>query len=409
MDRFFTVDSLCQAIGEKEFYYHGRIIENVKINNVTDGYVVNGWENDKDTVFSGLVDLYRNPKTDKVGLIADYTRPLYVAVKLPHKIAHTGEEVTGDFWIVNEVDLKGAATLKVALVSPDGKISEEQTFPVTIAGGEAYGQLLAPEVRFKIGSDAGYYTVQAELSGTSGIVAKGQDKIFVVDWKSDNLPERGAILDSSGEVARFVHEQNGVRYPTWDGASGQNQLKYVIIGDGDYAGINGAILDQVEKKGLTAIVIGKSQAEAWAKLLADQGRIFFGGVEPLEGEWRGGSYFAGQNPILTGLPQTCVFNWEYQLLAAHPRESYDFGMLKHPPGIDNALALHITGANIDHVIGAQIFADDSLATGMCAISYGQGRVLLSVLDMIPCLNSELPEAHTVRKLFCNLLRYGVGS
>lgn len=409
MDRFFTVDSLCQAIGEKEFYYHGRIIENVRINNVTDGYVVNGWENDKDTVFSGLVDLYRNPKTDKVGLIADYTRPLYIAVKLPHKIAHTGEVVTGDFWIVNEVDLKGAATLKVVLVFPDGKISEEQTFPVTISGGEVYGQLLAPEVRFKIGPDAGYYTVQAELSSISGTVARGQDKVFVVDWKSDKLPERGAILDSSGEVARFVHEQNGVRYPTWDGASGQNQLKYVVIGDGDYAGINGAILDQVEKKGLTAIGIGKSQAEAWAKLLADQGRIFFGGVEPLEGEWRGGSYFAGQNPILTGLPQTCVFNWEYQLLAAQPRESYDFGILKRPPAIDNALALHITGANIDHVVGAQIFADHNLATGLCVIPYGQGRVLLSSLDIIPYLNSELPEAHTVRKLFCNLLRYGVGS
>jgi hypothetical protein len=49
------------------------------------------------------------------------------------------------------------------------------------------------------------------------------------------------------------------------------------------------------------------------------------------------------------------------------------------------------------------------ATGLCVIPYGQGRVLLSSLDMIRYLNSELPEAHTVRKLFCNLLRYGVRS
>ena len=71
--------------------------------------------------------------------------------------------------------------------------------------------------------------------------------------------------------------------------------------------------------------------------------------------------------------------------------------------------MHITGANIDHVVGAQIFADDTLATGVCAVPYGKGGVLLSSLDIIPYLNSELPEAHTVRKLFCNFLRYGVAS
>ncbi len=454
MDRFFTVDSLCQAIGEKEFYYHGRVIENIKINNVTDGYVVNGWENDKDTVYSGLVDLYRNPKTDKVGLIADYARPLYVAVKLPHKIAHTGESVTADFWMVNEVGLRGPALLKVALVSPEGKTSEEQSYPVTISGGDVYGQLLAPEVKFKIGPDAGYYTVWAELTrsteltrdsvilakgpklsrdsailakeaelrngsvnlakgaepgGGSGILAKGEDKVFVVDWKSDKLPEHGAIMDNSGQTAMFIYNQKGLRLGPWGPTSNSQKVDYVIIGDGDFAKINGPILDQVENDGLTAIVIGKSQAEAWAKMLADRGRIFFGGVEPLPAEWRGGSYFAGENRLLTGLPQTCVFNWEYQLLAGQPRENYDFGLLKHPPANNDALALHITGANIDHVVGAQIFADDTLATGVCAVPYGKGGVLLSSLDIIPYLNSELPEAHTVRKLFCNFLRYGVAS
>ncbi|MDR0866467.1 MAG: beta-glycosidase, partial [Candidatus Symbiothrix sp.] len=44
---FPSVDDLTVAMGNVAYYYQGRIIENIRINNTIDGYAVNGWESMK--------------------------------------------------------------------------------------------------------------------------------------------------------------------------------------------------------------------------------------------------------------------------------------------------------------------------------------------------------------------------
>ena len=61
---FPNVDSLTREMGNVAYYYQGRTIENVRINNTIDGYAVNGWESMKLENHSGIVDNYRNLKGD---------------------------------------------------------------------------------------------------------------------------------------------------------------------------------------------------------------------------------------------------------------------------------------------------------------------------------------------------------
>ena len=228
MNRWFTVDSLTQTTGAKQFYFQGRMIENFMIDDSSDGYVVSGWENDKQNSLCGLVDLWRNPKTDNMDLIKAYTRPLYVAVKLREKIAHVGEKSVADFWLVNEKDIKGEAELQVKISSPSKKEIALETRKVKVTGGDCYGQLLQEAVNIPAGDQPGYYTIQATLSQDGKVITSGSDQLLAVDWKSAKFPAHGAVLEADGTIAKFLKSQKGLDLPAYKDALGK--LDYVVVG-----------------------------------------------------------------------------------------------------------------------------------------------------------------------------------
>ena len=252
MGRWFTVDSLTQSAGDKQYYYQGRMIENVMIDDSSDGYAVSGWESDKCTGSEtcGLVDLWRNPKTENLELIRAYTRPLYVAVKLREKVAHVGETPVVDFWLVNEMDIKGKAELQIQIISPSKKLvaldttklkaacgdrcADEEKWigemgpKLKVSGGDRYGELLLEAVNLPAVEETGYYKVEATLYYRGEVVASGSDQVFVVDWKSAKLPDRGAVLETNGRLTKFLKTQKGVDVPAYSDALGK--LDYVLVG-----------------------------------------------------------------------------------------------------------------------------------------------------------------------------------
>ena len=116
---FPCVDSLTVAMGNVAYYYQGRIIENIRINNTVDGYAVNGWESMKLENHSGIVDNYRHHKGNPT-LISRYNQPLVLSVKLNHKVLPAGKASEADIFIINETGLKGSFELDLALRQPDG-------------------------------------------------------------------------------------------------------------------------------------------------------------------------------------------------------------------------------------------------------------------------------------------------
>jgi hypothetical protein len=228
MGKWFTVDSMTQSAGDKQYYYQGRMIENFMIDDCSDGYVINGLENDKEHTMSGILDLWRNPKTDNLDLIRAYTRPLYVAVKLREKIAHIGEAAVADFWIVNEKDVKGEADLQVEIELPSKKTVVVGSKKVRVSGGDRYGELLQEAVTIPVGELPGYCTVRATLVQDGKVITRGSDQLLAVDWKSAKLPARGAVLETDGKIAAFLKVQKGVDVPAY--AESLGKLDYVVVG-----------------------------------------------------------------------------------------------------------------------------------------------------------------------------------
>jgi PA14 domain/Glycosyl hydrolases family 2 len=226
-EAFPTVDDLCCAMGEVSLEHQGRKVENNRICNANDGYAVNGWEAELIENHSGIVDCFRNPKADPA-IMAYYNQPLYVAVKARKQVLAIPDELLVDLYAVNEKNLTGPHTLRVIAKTSAGKQVFAADLPVTLSGGETYGQLLAEAVRVPVASDPGMLRLEGSLLSPAGqAVATGHDQVLVVDWKSDVISGQGAIYERGSRVRDFLKSTKGLDVPAYRDNLGK--LDWVVI------------------------------------------------------------------------------------------------------------------------------------------------------------------------------------
>lgn len=207
---FGSLDALTRAMGNVSFEHQGRRIEGMRMQNLGDAYMVNGWEAMPYDNHSGIVDIYRNPKGD-ASVLAYYNQSLYVAVASRNQVVKLPGIATVDFYIVNEENLKGAHTLDIKLIAPDGKVVYTRNEEVNIKGGENFGQLLLENVEIPINGMAGTYRVEAGLkAGGQEIFALGNDEVVAVSWQASDLAGKGAYYGSNNDkVAAFYKQATG--------------------------------------------------------------------------------------------------------------------------------------------------------------------------------------------------------
>ena len=222
-----TVDAVTVGLGNTQYYYHGRMIENAKINDFVDGYVINGWECEKLENHSGIVDSFRNYKGDP-DIIRRYTRPVYVAIKARNKVAHVSDTIDADFFIVNGKEtLDGTYTLEVDLVDPAGKVIQKNHWPVSVSR-ERLATLAREKVGFALTGGAGYYSLNARLMDKSGAKqADGEEKLFTVDWKSEKLSAKGAVMEPANTIRDFLSGGLNISLPAYRDAL--DKLDYIIL------------------------------------------------------------------------------------------------------------------------------------------------------------------------------------
>ena len=109
------------AMGTVSYEHQGRKIESARMNNLTDAYVVNGWESELTENYSGIVDCFRYPKSDPA-IIARYNQLAFVC---SGKDQATGcsrrGKVTVDFYLINEKNVRGNHQLKISVTDSQGK------------------------------------------------------------------------------------------------------------------------------------------------------------------------------------------------------------------------------------------------------------------------------------------------
>ncbi|MBT4484781.1 MAG: hypothetical protein HOC71_14010, partial [Candidatus Latescibacteria bacterium] len=382
---FPDVDAFTVSLGNTTLYYHGRIIENVRIGNLGDCYTINGWAAPHVSNQAEVADLYRNPVGDPE-IISRYCNPLYVAVKLRDKVVPVGSAVTADFFLVNDKGLNGPHTLTVTLEHNGEKCGFEKTLKAKIKGNEDYGQLLVENVEIKLDENPGYYSVRAALHDRKGkIKAEGSDDIFTVDIRGAKIPTKGAVVDTSGAINRMLAKTLNFTLPRF--TSETTDPDYIIIGPNTYRNANqiASVMDCVAN-GATAVVIADADRFAEFLTTADHMQAI---------EYRGsyrinkGNFIAGKHGLLSGLPQAQAFNWEYQAF---------YNLRGH-----NVHALRLKGG--ETVVAAVADRKKEVFTALSIIPFGRGKIILSTLSILPHLNSDTPQSVVAKRLFLNFLMY----
>ena len=215
LDRWFPfVDELALTWGGVMHDYQARAIEQVRMGNVADGYVINGWESQLVENHSGIVDLWRNVKHDPARLKAANADTLLV-VRLRSSVAHAGEWLTqstrlpvnvlADVWLVDETGLSGRFVLRAALRDETGEVLWSNDYPVELPADGAFGRLLLEQLLASGDCDEGQATLTAELRPAAGgaPVAVGSDTLWVVDWRGQALPTSMAVLEQSRALRGF--------------------------------------------------------------------------------------------------------------------------------------------------------------------------------------------------------------
>ncbi len=221
-----TVDDLCVAMGAVSYEHQGRKIESARMNNLTDGYAINGWESQLVENHSGIVDCFRYPKSDPA-LIARYNRPLYVAVKPRRQVAAAGEEVTVDFYLINEQDVRGTYRLTYSVIGPDGKAAGAGSCDVTVSGGDVYGELLSAGATLPVPAAGGLFRIEAELRDGGQVLASGYDEVLSVNLASNLLDGKGAVWEEGTALQDFLRGRT--KQATVPYADAAGKLDWVIV------------------------------------------------------------------------------------------------------------------------------------------------------------------------------------
>ncbi len=362
---FPNVDSLTRKMGNIAFYYQGRAIENIRINNVTDGYAINGWESMKLENHSGVVDNYRNLKGD-ASLIAYYNQPLYVAVKINKKVLPVGDTATIDFYIVNQKNLYGNFLLDVKAVDGKGEAVWTKSIPVKLSGGNVYGELLSAGNQFAPATN-GYTYIQASLINNKEAVANGKDELYAVKLDIEGIGNEGMVADTSSVLQNYL-EAAGIKQVK-SFRSGRPQGKYLLVGafEPQQTG-NQLVTDILEwvNEGNTLIVVGN--AEKWAEHLSRKEVLDYRGTKALGTSWYGGNYFSKQHPLFKGLPQACVFNWEYQCFATYNKQRSGLRLF-----------------NGETIVACVSDHKPEVYSALAIVPHGRGKIILSTLDIYSCI------------------------
>lgn len=398
MGNYYSVSSLLDQLGNKTYYLQGRRIENFKISNANDMYATNGWENDKHSSLSGLVDIYRNIKAGDITLLTDYTKPLYIAVKLRSKVVHTKETSIADFYLVNEGAIPATmGTLVVSYVAPDGNEKIIKTVEnLSVKGGDVFSELLLEGLEIPVSAQPGYSEVKASFILTDNRIIRGRDQLFSVNWKDTKLPRNGAIFGDDKLVNPFLSKEFGFGLPKYN-ASLQN-LSYIICYGASIRELPAELLNRVKQEGIKLLLLEAEKAEC-AKL--DEL-----GVLDNPGEWKsmngaswlGGSFFHGKDKILEGLPEEKVWDWELHKAYLHPTE-WD-------GSVEDRYHYTAKFANIKPIVAAwngEAPADVFFHSALFAKKYGKGTILVSSIPMMKSLTTTEKGTDTMIRLFLNMI------
>ncbi|SFS12726.1 Glycosyl hydrolases family 2 [Granulicella pectinivorans] len=330
---FPTAEKLFLSIGRRAYETWGQFMENVRICDENDMAAISGWESTAMENHSGLVDNFRDLKSDPAPIF-NALRPIRPVAKQKQIVLFTSDHATFDTWLLNDTNAPVAGTLQLTVESPKGSIAEVATYPAPAFVADQLSYLLQEEVKTPPLSIPGTWKVRLALSTHPDVTH--ETALLVVDPTPANFrPLRVGLARVSpqleatlGQIEHLTLEafQPGAKYDVIVGSGGSSDASKDLATDAEGAYKPGSgplpeftLPDEVMvavRAGtpLLAITPTDGQSIGVAKQLAALGAFTFHGmVGASRASWMGSWYFIRQHPLYDGMPVDQAMSIHYQV------------------------------------------------------------------------------------------------
>ena len=395
---FPTASDLFQSIGRRAYESWGQFMENIRICDLNDYAAISGWESTAMENHSGLVDNFRDFKSNP-DPIRNALMPVRPVAKQKAIVAPLGGKIDFDLYLLNDSNRNAPGKLTFSISDPKHVRHAIGSYAAPVYQKDQLSYLIQENVQSPALAMEGEWRTHFSLNGDEE--TEHSQTIYVVDPTPrhfDNL--RVATLGLSSEIAAQLAAIPGlVIEPFAAGshydvivASPPTALPTDTVSTDDVGADKrsksipptelpgGIVADFASGTPLLVLCTSDGQATGAGAQLAKAAGFTFGGlVGSSRASWMGTWFFVRNHPVYDGLPADRAMSIEYQV-----KGSDSNGLIVSGDGIEIIAAY---SRDHDRKIGAGTFAWS-----------GHGRKLLF---------HRITEMHRVfhRRLLSNGIQY----
>lgn len=210
-EAFPSAEALFRAAAAKHYFSAAHLLENARICDNVDYIVLSGWESTTIDNHSGLVDALRQLKGDP-SPIREASRPEVLVIRPRHDVVAAGGTAIVDVHLINEGGLRGAWRMAFTAATAARAPIFRADYPVELAGGETFGQLLKQDIRFTV-RRPGPVTLHAELipGGGGGPALQGDEPLLAIDPQPGPVKATVACAGETEELMAALDRQFGAK------------------------------------------------------------------------------------------------------------------------------------------------------------------------------------------------------
>ena len=399
---FPTASDLFQSIGRRAYESWGQFLENIRICDLNDYAAISGWESTAIENHSGLVDNFRDFKSNP-DPIRNSLLPVRPVAKQKALVVALGEPVGFDLYLLNDSNRPAPGKLAFSIAEPRGARRAIGTWDAPAYVKDKLSYLVKESVSSPALDREGVWTTHFSLAGNEE--AEHRREIWVVNPTPHHFNSlRVATLGLADEIAAQLAPIPGLKLEPF--AEGQHYDLIVAspptARPTDTVSTDDAGADRRSRSipptalpaeivaaftsGTPLFVLCTSDGQAMgagAQLASAAGFRFDGMVGSSRASWMGTWFFVRKHPVYDGLPVNRAMSIEYQV-----KGSDSNGLIVSGDGIEIVAAY---SRDHDRKIGAGTFTWS-----------GRGRKLLF---------HRITEMHRVfhRRLLSNGIQYLIQS
>jgi len=399
---FPTASALFQSIGRRAYESWGQFLENIRICDLNDYAAVSGWESTAMENHSGLVDNFRDFKSNP-DPIRSSLLPVRPVAKQKALVAALGEQVGFDLYLLNDSNRPAPGKLAFSIADPKGARHAIGSWDAPAFVKDQLSYLVKENVSSPALDREGVWTTHFSLAGNGD--TEHRREIWVVNATPHHFSNlRVATLGLADEIAAQLAPIPGLKLEPF--AEGEHYDLIVAspptARPTDTVSTDDVGADRRSRSipptalpvnvvaaftsGTPLFVLCTSDGQATgagAQLASAAGFRFDGMVGSSRASWMGTWFFVRKHPVYDGLPVDRAMSIEYQV-----KGSDSNGLMVSGDGVEIIAAY---SRDHDRKIGAGTFAWS-----------GHGRKLLF---------HRITEMHRVfhRRLLSNGIQYLIRS